>query len=58
VGVFSAMRRRHSLIPNRESVGGSQRVISYDETKSQQPLGALLADLATVLKVSATSCSV
>jgi transcriptional regulator with XRE-family HTH domain len=35
------------------AVGVSQRVIAYYETETQQPPGALLADLATALKVSA-----
>lgn len=36
-----------------EAVGVSQRVIAYYETETQQPPGALLADLARALKVSA-----
>lgn len=35
-----------------KAVGVSQRVIAYYETESQQPPGALLADLATALEVS------
>lgn len=35
-----------------KAVGVSQRVIAYYETESRQPPGALLADLATALKVS------
>jgi hypothetical protein len=34
-------------------VGVSPRVIAYCETESQQPPGALLADLGTALKLSA-----
>ena len=36
-----------------ELVGVSNRVIAYYETESDQPPGALLADLAKALKVSA-----
>ena len=36
-----------------DAVGASQRVIAYFEIESDQPPGALLADLATALKVSA-----
>ena len=36
-----------------EMVGVSNRVIAYYETESDQPPGALLADLAKALKVSA-----
>ena len=39
--------------PSSARPGVSQRAIAYYETESQQPLGALLADLATALKVSA-----
>src|SRR5437763_1466762 len=35
------------------AVGVSQRVIAYYETESEQPPGALLADLAKTLRVSA-----
>lgn len=36
-----------------KAVGVSQRVIAYYETESEQPPGALLADLAKALRVSA-----
>lgn len=36
-----------------KAVGVSQRVIAYYETESQQPPGALLAELAQALQVSA-----
>ena len=46
-------RRGHTQAELGKAVGVSQRVIAYYEAESDQPPGALLADLAQALKVSA-----
>ncbi len=52
---LAAIRQRRGLTQAElgTAVGVSQRVIAYYETESEQPPGALLADLAKTLRVSA-----
>lgn len=52
---LAALRQRRGLTQGElgRTVGVSQRVVAYYETESTQPPGALLVDLARVLKVSA-----
>jgi transcriptional regulator with XRE-family HTH domain len=52
---LAAFRRQRGLTQAKlgQAVGVSQRIVAYYETESSQPPGALLADRARALNVSA-----